>query len=202
MVFCKHRFAYLVQVKNLTWRCFQLCLLVFFDRTSFSEPNTYFFQKFESSLEVQRAKRRFSDNPGHNILELYKILVQVRFTTSISSIANLVYDLAHELPNDLRLKILRNQEILEKSQIWEETKPSAQFLFKKFDFDNSNQKLRKNGYQNFLFLSNITGFLYFIRNILSEIVGQFGTTEHLFPFITFFQRFLFNHSIGLKVGSI
>ena len=39
----------------------------------------------------------------------------------ISSIANLVYELPHELPNDLRFKILRNTEILGKSQIWVKT---------------------------------------------------------------------------------
>ena len=33
----------------------------------------------------------------------------------ISSIANLVHELPHELPNDLRLRILGNQEILGKS---------------------------------------------------------------------------------------
>ena len=43
-----------------------------------------------------------------------------------------------------------NYEILEKSQIWVETKPSAQSLFKKFDFGDINQNSRKNGYQNFL----------------------------------------------------
>ena len=41
-----------------------------------------FFQKFESTLEVQRAERKFSDNLGHNILELYNVLVQIRLTTS------------------------------------------------------------------------------------------------------------------------
>ena len=43
--------------------------------------------------------------------------------------------------------------------------PSAQFLFK-----NINQKSRKNWYQTFLFLSNITEFLYFVPNISSGIV--------------------------------
>ena len=38
----------------------------------------------------------------------------------ISSIAKLVYELPHELPNDLRLGILGKKEILEKSQIWVE----------------------------------------------------------------------------------
>ena len=40
------------------------------------------FQKFESSLEVLRATRKFSDNLGHNILGLYNVLVQIRLTTS------------------------------------------------------------------------------------------------------------------------
>ena len=45
----------------------------------------------------------------------------------ISSIANLVY----ELPNDLRVTILGNKEILGKSQIMVETEPSAQSPFQK-----------------------------------------------------------------------
>ena len=39
----------------------------------------------------------------------------------ISSIANLVYELPHELPNDLRLRVLGNKEILGESQISVET---------------------------------------------------------------------------------
>ena len=54
----------------------------FFDRTNFFESNEHFFQKLKSSLEVQRAKRKFSDNHGHNILELYNVLIQTRLTTS------------------------------------------------------------------------------------------------------------------------
>ena len=41
-----------------------------------------FFQKLESSLELQSAERNFSDNSGHNILELCSVLVQVWFATS------------------------------------------------------------------------------------------------------------------------
>ena len=58
-------------------------------------------------------------NLGHNILELCNVLVQIRLTTSktkrTSSIANLVYELHHKLPNDLRLRVLENKEILGKS---------------------------------------------------------------------------------------
>ena len=39
----------------------------------------------------------------------------------ISSIANLVYDFPHELPNELGLRILGNKEILGKSQTGVET---------------------------------------------------------------------------------
>ena len=48
----------------------------------------------------------------------------------IFSIANLVYELPHELPNDLRFRILGNWKILEKFQIWVDTQPSAQSPFK------------------------------------------------------------------------
>ena len=50
-------------------------------------------------------------NPGHNILELYNILVQTdspQIKGKQSSIAKLVYELPHELPNDLRHRILGN----------------------------------------------------------------------------------------------
>ena len=40
------------------------------------------FGKIESLVEVQRAKEKFSENSGHKILEIYKVLVQVRLSTS------------------------------------------------------------------------------------------------------------------------
>ena len=39
----------------------------------------------------------------------------------LSTTANLVHKLPHELPNDLRRRILGNKEILGISQIWVET---------------------------------------------------------------------------------
>ena len=62
-------------------------------------------------------------NLGHDILELYNVLAQIRSTkrNAISIIGNLVYELPHELPNDLRLRVLVNKKILGKSQIWVET---------------------------------------------------------------------------------
>ena len=44
-----------------------------------------------------------SFNPGHNIFELYNILVQVRFAKSRINHTKLVDELPDELPNDLRL---------------------------------------------------------------------------------------------------
>ena len=83
----------------------------------------------------------------------------------ISSIAKVVYDLPHELPKELRLRILGNKEMLGKSQIW------VQSPFQKLIFGNSSQKTCKCRYQTFLVMSSFTGFLYFVpNNMLSEIV--------------------------------
>ena len=56
----------------------------------------------------------------------------------ISSRANLVYELPHELLSDLRLTILGNQEILGKSEIWVEC--SAQSPLHKFTFGRRSKK--------------------------------------------------------------
>ena len=63
---------------------------------------------------------------------------------------NLVSKLPQELPSHLRLKVLENQEISEKSQIWTERQPSAQYPFQKFKFGDSSQKVHtKIGIQGF-----------------------------------------------------
>ena len=93
----------------------------------------------------------------------------------ISSIANLVYELPREMPNDLRLRILRNKEISGKSQIWMERcliRPSVQSPLQKLNFGSSSQKTRKSRYQTCLVLSSFTGFFYFVPNILPWIVGS------------------------------
>ena len=76
-------------------------------------------------LEERRVKKFINNyNLGHNILELY-VLVEIRLTkvnrNVVSSIADLVYELPHQLPNDLRFRILGKKKILGKSQIWVET---------------------------------------------------------------------------------
>ena len=96
-----------------------------------------------------------SYNPGHN---------------NISSITNLVHESPHELPNDLRPRILGNQEILEKCQMWVQTQPNAQSFFQKLNVDHSCQKTCKIRYYIFEVLPNFIVSLYFVPNILSRIV--------------------------------
>ena len=96
-----------------------------------------------------------SYNPGHN---------------NISSITNLVHESPHELPNDLRPRILGNQEILEKCQMWVQTQPNAQSSFQKLNVDHSCQKTCKIRYYIFEVLPNFIVSLYFVPNILSRIV--------------------------------
>ena len=74
------------------------------------ELNEHFFQKCESSLEVQRAKRNENFQTMLVIIFQNFKIFQYRSDSPqvkgafISSIANLVYELPHELPNDLRLR--------------------------------------------------------------------------------------------------
>ena len=49
----------------------------------------------------------------------------------ISCTKNVVYELPHELANNLRLRILGKKEILTKSEIWVKTWNSAQSPFQK-----------------------------------------------------------------------
>ena len=68
-----------------------------------------------------------------------------------SSVTNFVY----ELPNNLRLRILRKKKGKNKSQNWAETQASAQSSLQKLIFNNSGEILRKSRYQSFLDFSNI-----------------------------------------------
>ena len=59
----------------------------------------------------------------------------------ISSIKNMVYELTHEFPNKLRLRILENSGKLVKSQFWVEREPSAQSPSHKLKLGNTSQKI-------------------------------------------------------------
>ena len=74
-------------------------------------------------------------------------------------IASLVHKLPRELPNDLRLRILGNFKIVEKSQIWVETQLSCQSSFHKLNVGNGCQKQRKIRYYIFEVFSKVTVFV-------------------------------------------
>ena len=93
-----------------------------------------------------------------------------------SSIANLVYKLPHELPNDLRLRILGNKEISVKSQSYVDTQPSAQTPFQKLNVGNSSPKINTKVYKfvsKFLDLSSFTRLLKRKRNSSFTRENQF-----------------------------
>ena len=109
-----------------------------------------------------------------------------------SSTANLFYELPHELPNDIRLRILGNKKILGKSQ--------AQSPLQKLKPGNSRQKTRKSIYQTFLVLTSFTEFLYFVLNILSRIVWANKVLVLARPSLLqslIFWHFLYHQSIPL-----
>ena len=93
-----------------------------------------------------------------------------------SSIANLVYKLPHELPNDLRLRILGNKKISVKSQSCVDTQPSAQTPFQKLNVGNSSPKINTKVYKfvsKFLDLSSFTRLLKRKRNSSFTRENQF-----------------------------
>ena len=138
MVLFKQHFSYLVQVRNRLQKVFTVTYWQFQTELSFLNQISFFSRTFNHQWQ----RRGKSDN----ISELSNVLVQIRLTqvkqNVISSLANLLYDLSHELSNELRLRILGNQEIAGACEIWVEIQPSAQCLFQKLNFGNTNQKTR------------------------------------------------------------
>ena len=150
------------------------------------------------------------------MFQCMSISPQVR-RTLISSIINLVYELPHQLLNDLRLESLGNQELIENFQIWVETYRSAQSPFQKVTFGNINQKVRKSSIKvfqsypvllDFLFeiycpglqiKSLISFFLFFVtftstqhwknnNNLLSLINSVLAGIHKIAPFLSFFLK--------------
>ena len=77
-----------------------------------------------------------SCNPGYNILAIYYLSVKVRFVTSVQKLILTITDfgLPHELPNDLKLRILGNHKIIRKSQNWVGTRSRMSNLPSKHNF--------------------------------------------------------------------
>ena len=80
-----------------------------------------------------------------------------------SSRTNCAYDLAHRLPNDLRLRILQSKEMSEKLKKFIGTQSFAKSPLQKYIFGTSAQTVRKNRYHLFFLLSNFSWFLVFFK---------------------------------------
>ena len=79
----------------------------------------HFIKGLREIINKQKEECHICYNLGHNILH---VVVQIRLTATtgmvISSIANYIYELSHELSNDLSLRILGYKKVLGKPQIW------------------------------------------------------------------------------------
>ena len=67
-----------------------------------------------------------------------------------------IYELPHELPNDWRLRILRNQDISGKSQTFIELLPNAYSLSRNENFVSTSKNLLKNKNSAFLVVHYFT----------------------------------------------
>ena len=99
-------------------------------------------------------------------LEQNRILVIM-----FSNFTNLVY----ELPNEVRLRILGNKEILGISQIWVKTQPSAKFPFQKSKLWQQQSKNIQNQISNFSFPVQFYWVSLFFSNILLRIEPWLNT---------------------------
>ena len=89
----------------------------------------------------------------------------------ISSIINFTQTV-HELPSDLRLRILQNKEMIAKS--WNEVGTQAtiaQSSFQKSIFGTSGQNIYQMRYEKVLVLSNFAWFPYFLPDNFSRNLG-------------------------------
>ena len=77
-----------------------------------------------------------------------------------------IYELPHELPNDLRLRILGNYEISGNSLNFIEWWPKAQSLHQNESFVNTRRRLVKNRNQTFLVVRYVTWKLELVSDIL------------------------------------
>ena len=127
-------------------------------------------------------------NPGNNILELCNILVQVRFAASkISSIANLVNKLSHELPINLRQDLRKSGNIRRISNLgWGIAQ--CPVSFPGVELGQQQSKSTQKHILKFFSWSRFTGFLYFVPNILSRIESKQHAGEKANLYILVIKR--------------
>ena len=117
-----------------------------------------------------------SYNLGYNILELYNVLVQIRLTTSKTKrdiqYSKLAIRVASRVAERLKIQDFRKQGNIRKILNLGGDIAQCPVLFSEINFGNSSKKRHKLRYQTFLFLSNFTGSLCLVPNILSKIVAK------------------------------
>ena len=99
-------------------------------------PNLSFWENFENSTPI-----------------IPPPLYKDGSSNYVSSIIKFEYELPHQLPDNLRLGTLGNQEMTMKSQVWVESQASVQSLLQKVISVNRGQTATKKRYQSFLVLS-------------------------------------------------
>ena len=110
-------------------------------------------------------------NLGHNILELYSVLIQTRFTTSKTKLdiqySKLDIRVASRVAERLKIQDLKTQENLKFG--WRHSPaPSPP---QKLNSRSNSQKTRQSGYQTLPSMSSFTGLVHSAPNILPRIVG-------------------------------
>ena len=116
--------------------------------------------------KLYQKKSKKTYNPGHNIFEIYNVLVQIPVATSKAKL-----DMQY---NKLGVQVA--PRVAERLKTWDLRKLGnigkilnsgghiahcPDIPFQKLNFGNSSQKTRKSRNQTFLFLLNFTGFFYF-----------------------------------------
>ena len=114
---------------------------------------------------------------SHNILILYQISLspQVKRSPIISNKLGR-QEFPHELPNDLKLRILGIQDISGKSQNFIELQPSAQSSSQNKNFFSTSKKLLKNRNCTFPVVLHFTRKLTFVSSNSPIVVDQFQFT--------------------------
>ena len=110
-------------------------------------------------------------NPGHNILEFYNNVVQIRFTTSKIKLDTQCSKLSIRVASRVAER-LKNQNLRKLGNVRKISNLGGhigQCLVSLQELRLSSQETRKNRYQTFLFLSSFTGLLHFVPNLLSGI---------------------------------
>ena len=108
-------------------------------------------------------------NLGHNILELYNVLVKIRLTTSKTK-RDIQYSKLGIRVTSRIAEQLGSQEIRKYQENFKFGCSLVPPHFQNLNLDNSSQKTSKSRYRTFLDLSSFTGFLRAASSIPPRIV--------------------------------